>query len=117
MSARHDLDAILLDALGRFGRLHCRVEIAWVDLDAVDAVDFAEHDDFAAVVWHAGVACVGLHPWLRRAPRYVLLYLVCHEILHLALGCEGHPVAFGVAERLLPGYSKACAWLDVHADA
>jgi hypothetical protein len=114
---RHDLDAILVDALQRFGRLSCRVEVAWVDLDAVDRADFDEHADLAAVVWRDGVACVGVHPRLRRAPRYVLLYLVCHELLHIALGCEGHPIAFAVAERLLPSYAKACAWLDSRADA
>jgi len=108
-----DLDASLLRVRALFT---CRqsIQIAWVDLDDVDLRFFDEPIDFAAITYCEGQALIGLHPKLRRAPRYVVDYLIGHELLHIALGTFDHPRSFGVAERLLPHYARAVAWLEAH---
>lgn len=110
-----DLDSILLEVLQMFEGLSKQVLVSWVDLDAVDKPDFDENNDWACcLLGHTGVAFVGIHPCLSQAPRYVLRYLVFHEVLHLALPPHGrntHHKAFRVAERLYPDYVRANEWL------
>jgi hypothetical protein len=116
---RHDLDAILLDALGLFAPLPHTIHIAWVDLDAVDTAVFAEHRDWASCTGTREGLFIGIHPMLAIAPRRVVAFVVAHEVLHLAIpprrGVHHHH-DFCVAERLLPGYLPARLWLDAHAD-
>lgn len=116
MTRAHDLHAILLEALKHFAPLagaRGTPRIDWVDLDECDAPDFDEHKDFAcAVAYPRGEMFIGVHPALKRAPHYVLRYLVMHEVLHLALGVYTHTHAFEVAEHLIPDYQRADAWLD-----
>lgn len=109
-----DLDALLLTALGWFAPLPHRIHIDFVDLDDVDPSVFREQSDWACCIGKREGLFIGIHPALKRAPKYVLLYLIGHELLHLAIPPHAgmhHPPAFYVAERLLPNYAKACHWL------
>lgn len=111
---RHDLDAILVDVLGHFEPLPHRIHIDWVDLDEVSCNVFDEQADWACVTGTREATHIGLHPQLMVAPRYVLRYLVFHEVLHLAIPPHrgiAHHRAFNVAERLWPDYRRACEWL------
>jgi Protein of unknown function DUF45 len=114
MPRSHDLDALLLIALGWFAPLPHRIHIDWVDLNEVDPSVFHEHNDWACCTGGRDGAFIGIHPDLKRAPRYVLLYLIGHELLHLAIpphfGVAHHP-AFQVADRLLPKHREAWQWL------
>jgi hypothetical protein len=112
VTRKHDLDAILGEVLMHFTPLSKQIHIDWVDLDECDAVDFDEHRDFACAIDRTPGLFVGVHPKLRHAPRYVLRYLVSHEVLHLAFGVFNHPPVFDIADRLLPGYVRANAWLE-----
>lgn len=115
MPPKHDLDAILLEVLGHFASMPHRIRVDWVDLDAVDPIDFDEVSDWACVTNSTLEPCIGLHPSLRSAPRYVVRFLIFHEVLHLAIPPHAgvaHHVAFRVAERLWPDYHRANAWLD-----
>jgi hypothetical protein len=110
----HDLDAILLDVLKLFAPLPHRIDIRWVDLDDTDTELFDEIRDWACCHGTKAGLFIGIHPTLKRAPRYVLKYIIAHEVLHLAIPPHNgvaHTKAFYVAERLLPGYHKAIAWL------
>jgi hypothetical protein len=113
MTRAVDLDASLLRVRALFD-CRQRIQIAWVDLDEVSERFFDEPIDLAAITYRDGQALIGVHPRLRHAPQYVVDYLVGHEMLHIALGTFDHPRAFGVAERLLPGYLRATAWLEAH---
>ena len=110
-----DLDSLLLEVLKRFKGLPV-VRVDWVDLDEVDPLLFAEEQDWACCFkTHDGAYCIGVHPRLRRAPLYVLRFLLFHEVLHVALPGHGkcvHHKAFRVAERLWPDYERANRWLD-----
>lgn len=112
----HDLDGLLLEVLQKFESLSKRVLVSWVDLDSVSRDDFDENKDWACcLLGHTEVAFVGLHPCLVKAPKYVLRYLIFHEVLHLALPPHGrncHHKAFRVAERLHPDYVRANRWLE-----
>jgi hypothetical protein len=114
MSHIPDLDALLITALGWFAPLQHRIHVDWVDLNEVDPVIFHEHKDWACCIGKRDGVFIGIHPCLKRAPQYVLLYLIGHELLHLAIPPHNgmhHSPAFYVAERLLPKYAKACHWL------
>jgi hypothetical protein len=106
----HDLEAILLEVLKHFLPIKRTISIDWVDLESVDNVDFLENNDHACIVMENGHAFIGIHPKHKRAPRYVLEYLVFHEVLHIEFGVE-HSRLFNVAERLWPTYIKANDWL------
>jgi hypothetical protein len=109
----HDLGAILAEVLALFPGLP-PVRITWAP-----AAELAEGEHWAQ--WrrlHDGAQWIGVLDSLQRAPRYVLVYLVGHEVLHVALPPHGaccHHRAFRVAERLLPHYARASAWLERHA--
>lgn len=111
----HDLDSILAEVLVHFLPLPHRIHVDWVDLDDVSRKDFDEHRDWACCTGTKKALFIGLHPRLRTAPKYVVRYVVFHEVLHLAIPPhkgQAHPPAFAVAERLWPAYVRACAWLD-----
>ena len=85
MTRRHDLDAILAEVLRHFAPLPHRIHVDWVDLDDVDPTLFDERRDWACCFGRRDSLCIGLHPELRGAPRYVISYLIFHEVLHLAI--------------------------------
>jgi predicted metal-dependent hydrolase len=67
--------------------------------------------------WPKPVRTIGIHERAKRAPAYVVRYLVMHELLHIALPPRKnvhHHRSFLVAERLLPCYDRACKWLERH---
>jgi predicted Co/Zn/Cd cation transporter (cation efflux family) len=113
MSA-HDLDGILAKVLEHFAPIRRAIHIDWVDLDDVDTDYFKELKEWAAVTRVGRTRCIGLHPILKRAPRFVVEYIVFHEVLHIALETFGHPRYFSVAERLWPTYRKSNAWLSAY---
>jgi predicted metal-dependent hydrolase len=69
---------------------------------------------------------IRIHPLLDQAfvPRYVVRYIVFHEMLHALLGIEEaetgrrrvHPPRFVAMERTYHDYERACAWIDDHAN-
>lgn len=87
--------------------------VCWATEEEIKA-----HTGFVA--WAAmmpgDVAVVALRDDLRtRAPRYVIEYLLAHELLHVKLpkrGREWHHKAFRVADRLLPHFARANDWLQ-----
>jgi hypothetical protein len=110
-----DLVPVLQWALTLFAPLPHRIHICWVDLDEVDPSVFSEAEDWACCYGTKEGLFIGLAPSLSRAPLYVLRYLVAHEVLHLAIPPhrgKAHPRCFRVAERLIPGYLRACRWLE-----
>lgn len=119
MGKPHDLDALLLEAMRLFPPTAHRIYIEWIDLDAVDVKVFHENKDYACCIGKKDGLFIGLHPGLRRAPKYVIFFLICHELLHLHIpphAGQHHPHAFDIAERLLPCYARACNYLDkVHS--
>ena len=110
----HDLDATLLEVLTHFAKLP-QITIDWVDLDEVGPSLFLEHGDYACCVEKEGAYFIGIHPAMKKAPKYVVRFLVFHEVLHVALppvGRQAHHKAFRVAERVWPDCARADAWLD-----
>lgn len=110
----HDLDAILLEVSTHFAKLP-QIRIDWVDLDEVGPSLFLEHDDYACCTYKNGAYFIGIHPAMKKAPKYVVRYTVFHEVLHVALpprGRQAHHKAFLVAERLWPDFVRADAWFD-----
>lgn len=113
MSARREssLEGILLEALTHFDTKGWRpVTITWCAPSEL----ISDESWWAAAYVKDGVNHIGISDELKRAPRYVLRYLVIHELLHFALPARGrcwHHRAFRVAERLAPKYSQACSWL------
>lgn len=108
----HDLDAYLLEVLTHFEKLP-QIEIDWVDLDEVDPSLFLETNDCACCVQQDGAFFIGVHPAMKKAPKYALLFLVFHEVLHVAFpphGREAHHRAFRIAERIWPDYARAETW-------
>lgn len=65
---------------------------------------------------------IRIHPLLDQGfvPRYVVRYIVFHEMLHALLGIEEsetgrrrvHPPRFVAIERTYQDYARACAWID-----
>ena len=89
------------------------------------AVTWAELPPNIAAEWRCaeGNHWIGVSSRYRRAPRYVLQYLIFHEALHAKLpprkyvassAVRLHHYAFRVAERLIPNYARAVAWLERH---
>jgi hypothetical protein len=115
-----DIDAILIEVLQRFEDPPKNVYVSWVDLDAVHKDWFDENADWAACTWDKSeYKFIGLHPKLvrLRAPKYVLFYLIFHEVLHLVMpphGLNSHHKFFRIAERLCPKYLQSNDWLVRH---
>jgi hypothetical protein len=115
---RHDLEAVLAEVLTHFWPLPHRIHIDWIDLDSVDPALFSEHNTWALCHGTKRALFIGLHPDLRGAPRYVVRYIVFHEVLHLAIPPhrgQVHTRAFNVAERLWSDYIRANHWLQIKA--
>ncbi len=113
----HDLDAILADVSRHFDRLP-PVHVAWVEPGKARPEYWCAADDWGCHVRENGAHFIGLAPELKRAPRYVVRYMLAHELLHIALPPRGrcaHHRAFRIAERLWPDFERANAWLDSHA--
>lgn len=109
-----DLPSVLLSVLQHFEHLP-PIDIDWVDLDEVSGRDWTEGGCWGCCIWRGGRRYIGVSPELRRAPLYVVRYLVFHEVLHVALPPKGrcvHHRAFRVAERLWPDFVRANDWLD-----
>lgn len=106
----HDLEAILLEVLKHFPSIRRQVDISWVDLDEVNVEDFDESRDHACIIITDGNTYIGIHPKHKRAPRYVIEYLIFHELLHIEFGMD-HSHLFNVAEHLWPTYTKSNDWL------
>jgi hypothetical protein len=97
-----------------FAPLGKQLHVDWVDLDDVDPAYFVELHEYACVTRVRGQWFIGLHPKFKVAPRYVVRYLIFHEVLHVALQTFEHPRHFHVAERLWPDYQRANAWLATY---
>jgi predicted metal-dependent hydrolase len=113
----HDLDAIVAWYRTKWPWLP-PVAVSWVKPEVTDPVNFDAKGDWGSYVRRGRERYVGISPDLKRAPLYVVRYLVGHELLHDQIPSRGkqhHPRTFQVAERLLPDYSKAEAWLSSHA--
>ena len=109
---KHDLNSLLAEVLTHF-RPMPPIHIAWADLTA------DEHCGQAR--WTDDGHFIGVGVQLQRAPKYVVRYLIFHEVLHFALpprmGTKNllhHHRAFRVAERIWPDYTRAAAWLERH---
>lgn len=69
---------------------------------------------------------VRIHPYLdqERVPRFVIKFIVFHEMLHAALGVDElpdgrrsiHPPRFRELERQYPHYERATAWIEAPAN-
>ena len=122
----HDLDAVLAGVLSRFAPMPA-IRIAWAGHH-----DDAHHRDvWGQAWWTRDGRFIGVSKRLQRAPRYVVSYVVFHEVLHFALlprdsrsekwrtgeryRVTWHHRAFRVAERLWPRRDDAEQWLEKHA--
>jgi hypothetical protein len=109
----HDLDAILADVLAPI-EPKPEVHITWAPhTELADGEHWAQWRKYSELGhW------IGIWVGLQKAPAYVVRYLVAHEVLHVLLpprkGCAHHR-GFRVAERMVPQYARATAWLERHA--
>ncbi len=107
----HNLESLLKEAYKLLPDAPKGVIISWGTEETIGT-------DYWAWYWPKKEGkFLGLHPRLKRAPRFVVFFLVCHELLHGVFPCKGpckHPKRFRVAERLLPKAFEAQAWLDKH---
>ncbi len=72
--------------------------------------------------YYPGEALIRIHPRLDQSfvPKYVIRYIVYHEMLHAHIGIEQteggrrsiHPRTFKRMERTFPEYEKAVAWIE-----
>jgi hypothetical protein len=118
----HDLDKVLADVLTHFRFDRPReIRVCWGP--AVEMFH-SGRECSALVRWDPaceGAIFIALSEKLRRAPRYVLAYLIFHECLHIDLPPRNgvldptrwqfHHRAFRVAERIWPTYTKSNEWL------
>ena len=119
----HDLDKYLCEVASRLERFPAGVQIGWVDpsqLTGPDGASFAYWAVCAYPTARCPIYTIGVNTELRRAPRYVLRWLILHECLHVVIGPRKglfHHRAFRQAERAHPDYACANQWLDAHASA
>jgi hypothetical protein len=112
MKHAHDLDALLLEVLAPFPAAP-PIRISWAPrAEMADGQHWAQWRKLSTTGhW------IGIWDGLQTAPRYVLLYLVRHEVLHVLLpprrGCAHHKY-FRIAERMTHSYLRATKWLDSH---
>ena len=119
---RHDLKAYLGEVAARLENFPDNVVICWAD--SVDLGN-ARFEGFATVTTPTRkrpVWVIGVSKALRRAPRYVLRWLVLHEALHVKLpACAAtsvcHHYYFRQAERAHPDFLRANQWLEAHVSA
>lgn len=114
----HDLGAIVATMIMKHFPGMPAVHVAWVVPAKARPEYWCADDDWGCHARVNGEHFIGLAPELARAPRYVVRYMIMHELLHIALPPRGrlaHHRAFRVAERLWPDYIRANRWLDAHA--
>jgi len=121
----HDLDAILSEVLAHFAPMPT-IHITWAEHH-----DTAHHrDHWGQAWWTRDGRFIGISKRLRRAPKFVIRYVVFHEVLHMALlprdsraetwrkgdryRITWHHRAFRIAERLWPKRGLAEQWLEDH---
>ena len=113
----HDLAALLAEVSRHFDRVPANVHVSWAS-NAQLLKETGSAFEIWALAWnHADGLFIGINEQLRAAPKYVLKYLVFHELLHFVLRPRGrchHHRAFRVAERVWPDYVRANAWLDAN---
>jgi hypothetical protein len=104
----HDLDDLLSRALRhRTLSLAEGVTIGWAKYSRY-------YGQFDSVNRHISIAA---RFDSSRVPQYVMLWLIGHELLHCLIpwvGRDFHPETFRQAERQLPWYGRAQAWLAKH---
>ena len=106
----HDLDAILSEVLAHFAPMPT-IHITWVEHR-----DAARHHNYWGQAWWTRDGrFLGISKRLHRAPKYVIRYVVFHEVLHVALGTTRHHKAFRIAERLWSKWERAERWLKSHS--
>lgn len=68
---------------------------------------------FLCAYYEASEYRITVNPILKspRVPRGVLLYLLYHEMLHIAWGGPGHSQGFREADKSHPDYWRADKWL------
>lgn len=69
-----------------------------------------------AACYYPDARAIAIHPYMRerKAPQFVLKYLIYHECCHQLVECDPmapHPPTFMALEQQAPGREKALAWL------
>lgn len=69
-----------------------------------------------AACYYPDSRIIAIHPYVRerKAPQFVLKYLIYHECCHQLIECDPqapHPPAFMALEQHAPGRAKALEWL------
>ena len=115
----HDLNAYLAEVAARLERFPANVVIGWADEHVLGDANYAHWATCFSPTRKNPVWYIGVSKALRRAPRYVLRWLVLHECLHVrlpacALSGVAHHYYFRQAERSHPDFLRANAWLSKH---
>lgn len=108
----HDLDELLAEIRQVYGSLP-EIHVSWAS-DEADPAYFDRRWDWGCCTHILDVYMIGLSRDLQRAPRYVVKAVLWHEVLHVLLPKRGrcfHHKAFRVAEKMIPHYERAEAWL------
>jgi hypothetical protein len=106
----YDLNVLLAECKLYFER-DVDVHICWADLTA--------ENYWACIQGTADGNFIAISNTLKRAPKYVLIYLILHELLHLWIRAVKrgdkiihHPPHYRIAERFLPKFREANSWLE-----
>ena len=114
----HDLNAYLLE-LRRLEHFRHECLIGWMAPEVLaEGERYACWAECAPPTRSCPAHAIGISTMLRRAPRYVIRYLVLHEVLHIVLpprGARFHHRAFRVAEQSSDLYLPATRWLHAFA--
>ena len=118
----HDLKAYLAEVAARLENFPAGVVICWADDTQLGDVNFEHWATCTTPTRKRPGWVIGVSKALRRAPRYVLRWLVLHEALHIKLpACAAtgvcHHYYFRQAERAHGDFLRANHWLDVHVNA
>ena len=129
----HDLNAILSEVLTHFAPLP-PIYIAWNKSKEFkrDKHKNKHQDIWAQALWTKDGRFIGISNRAKRAPRWVVKYLIFHETLHFSLlprdsrdeskwrnrsepyKVTWHHHAFRIAVRMWPDYERAEKWLTDH---
>lgn len=117
----HDLAAILAELDARYFKGAVRARIAWGRSSRL-----RRPRRTIGLAWYAHeAATIRVHPALGEqwVPRWVVAYVVWHEVLHSLLAYRErhgrrrlHPPEFLALEALHPDAVRAEAWVDRHLD-
>jgi predicted metal-dependent hydrolase len=105
-----DLEPILQRVVDVIGEPLPTIRVTWAEPGHQLGTDWAQ----CLLRPVGGERWIAISTRAKRAPLYVLTYLVLHEVLHIACPPRGrckHHKAFRVAERLWPDYCRANRWL------